>query len=700
MSLHHRCLENEDDLDEDAILESLSQEQLKALAGELQRLEDGSLETTESNSDNKWSEEEKDSSEEEEESQKGDDAEEEDEEEDEETLLAELSQEQLQQLEQELEELSPESSLPIGQRQRDHSSREPEAGFNRYALREFLQREQHILEAERVPAVLLNGQYKVQDRKEVCAVKEEQAPEELEEVQQEKQEEKQEEEEEDLNKTWQNKKITHIPIQVETKINGVDLGSDVTTEGQNDEEHTKTVNEILQEKKEEETSSYDKDQEVLEDHEKFDNDCDDDNNIAEEMKATELCATTEKMEGGGERPTTPQETSMKTKELHNEFKEETGSIEGKRMNHCPDSERKTEFKDSEVAEDINASGGEENKMKKMKGKLIGKIGNLPKMPFALPGLLSGNPTIVEDALRSVKKNDPSLTDINLNNIEKITSPVLVDFAEALKRNKHVRKFSITNTHADDSVAFALANMIRENRSLTHLNLDSNFISSRGTVALVRCLQFNETLTELRFHNQRHMLGMKAEMEISRLLKFNYTLLKLGYHFELPGPRMVAANILTRNLDRQRQLRRVEQQRQEQEERCLGFQTSCSDIQAGATPPQDFSPEIQRRAGEVMYQQGNESLGSQSPARPSSPAQQKKAFIDINAAMKASEAATARQKPKVSEARWLRNENDFRHVLQPLSKRKVKQNEVPKNTCLHEELMSAIHSSNVTMLRPV
>ncbi|MGH0188836.1 UNVERIFIED_CONTAM: hypothetical protein FKN15_031591 [Acipenser sinensis] len=78
----------------------------------------------------------------------------------------------------------------------------------------------------------------------------------------------------------------------------------------------------------------------------------------------------------------------------------------------------------------------------------------------------------------------------------------------------------------------------------------------------RCLQFNETLTELRFHNQRHMLGHHAEMEVSRLLKANNTLLKMGYHFELPGPRMVVTNLLTRNLDKQRQ-KRMEEQKQQQ-----------------------------------------------------------------------------------------------------------------------------------------
>lgn len=178
---------------------------------------------------------------------------------------------------------------------------------------------------------------------------------------------------------------------------------------------------------------------------------------------------------------------------------------------------------------------------------------------------SGNETNLETTLDKIHNNNPSVTDVNLNNIENIPKVMLLDYVNALKKNRHVKTFSIANTGADENVAFALANMLRENRSITTLNIESNFITGKGIVAIIRCLQFNETLTELRFHNQRHMLGHHAEMEVSRLLKANNTLLKMGYHFELPGPRMVVTNLLTRNLDRQRQQRMEEQKLQQMKE---------------------------------------------------------------------------------------------------------------------------------------
>ncbi|XP_044111178.1 leiomodin-3 [Neovison vison] len=178
---------------------------------------------------------------------------------------------------------------------------------------------------------------------------------------------------------------------------------------------------------------------------------------------------------------------------------------------------------------------------------------------------SGNQTDLDGSLRRVRQNDPDMKELNLNNIENIPKEMLLDFVNAMKKNKHIKTFSLANVGADENVAFALANMLRENRSITTLNIESNFITGKGIVAIMRCLQFNETLTELRFHNQRHMLGHHAEMEISRLLKANTTLLKVGYHFELPGPRMVVTNLLTRNQDKQRQKRQEEQKQQQLKE---------------------------------------------------------------------------------------------------------------------------------------
>ncbi|XP_028728808.1 leiomodin-2 [Peromyscus leucopus] len=174
----------------------------------------------------------------------------------------------------------------------------------------------------------------------------------------------------------------------------------------------------------------------------------------------------------------------------------------------------------------------------------------------------GNPTVIEDALEKIKNNDPDTTEVNLNNIENITTPTLSRFADALKENTVVKSFSLANTHADDAAAIAIAEMLKVNEHITSVNVESNFITGKGILAIMRALQHNTVLTELRFHNQRHIMGSQVEMEIVKLLKENTTLLRLGYHFELPGPRMSMTSILTRNMDKQRQKRMQEQKQQE------------------------------------------------------------------------------------------------------------------------------------------
>ncbi|OBS71548.1 hypothetical protein A6R68_13875, partial [Neotoma lepida] len=161
----------------------------------------------------------------------------------------------------------------------------------------------------------------------------------------------------------------------------------------------------------------------------------------------------------------------------------------------------------------------------------------------------GNPTVIEDALEKIKNNDPDTTEVNLNNIENITTQTLSRFADALKENTVVKTFSLANTHADDAAAIAIAEMLKVNEHITSVNVESNFITGKGILAIMRALQHNTVLTELRFHNQRHIMGSQVEMEIVKLLKENTTLLRLGYHFELPGPRMsmTKKKLITRNI---------------------------------------------------------------------------------------------------------------------------------------------------------
>ncbi|KAM5235614.1 tropomodulin-2 isoform 2-T2 [Ctenodactylus gundi] len=134
-----------------------------------------------------------------------------------------------------------------------------------------------------------------------------------------------------------------------------------------------------------------------------------------------------------------------------------------------------------------------------------------------------NPTNVEVSLRQIKANDPGLQEVNLNNIK------------------------------------ALADMLRVNRTLKSLNVESNFITGAGVLALVEALKENDTLTEIKIDNQRQQLGTAVEMEIAQMLEENSKILKFGYQFTKQGPRTRVAAAITKNNDLVRK-KRVEGER--------------------------------------------------------------------------------------------------------------------------------------------
>uniref|UniRef100_A0A8C7EHJ4 Tropomodulin-2 n=1 Tax=Nothoprocta perdicaria TaxID=30464 RepID=A0A8C7EHJ4_NOTPE len=162
-----------------------------------------------------------------------------------------------------------------------------------------------------------------------------------------------------------------------------------------------------------------------------------------------------------------------------------------------------------------------------------------------------NPTNVEASLQRIKANDPSLIEVNLNNIKNIPIPTLKEFAKALESNTHVKTFSLAATRSNDPVAIAFADMLKVNKTLKSLNVESNFITGTGILALIDALKENESLTEIKIDNQRQQLGTAVEMEIAKMLEENSRILKFGYQFTKQGPRTRVAAAITKNNDLER-----------------------------------------------------------------------------------------------------------------------------------------------------
>ncbi|KAF4078336.1 hypothetical protein AMELA_G00198100 [Ameiurus melas] len=410
---------------------------------------------------------------------------------DEDVILAGLTAEELKQLQNEMEVIAPDERVPVGMRQKDQTDKPPTGSFDHRSLVDYLYWEREskrLLEEERIPTTLLPSQKKMAEELKNI-VKED------------------------------NKNIVYEEIGKDAEI----------------ADCKELIEEVIEEVKDKVV-----DVEVGENDQK-----------KQPIK------------------TEPQENSIimfANSQPALNFSDSQKEGETQRAELNEDESKVAKMKQTDQTQCKPDPSAYENWVPKKEERVISKL-KIPKLAHG-DGLIkktarpSGNDTNLESTLDKIRNHNSYITEINLNNIENIPKEMLLDYIEALKKNKHVKTFSIANTGADENVAFSLANMLRENRSITTLNIESNFITGKGIIAIMRCLQFNETLTELRFHNQRHMLGHHAEMEVARLLKANNTLLKVGYHFELPGPRMVVTNLLTRNLDRQRQQRKEEQRLQQ------------------------------------------------------------------------------------------------------------------------------------------
>ncbi|XP_003474886.1 leiomodin-1 [Cavia porcellus] len=463
------------------------------------------------------------------------------------SLLSTLSPEEMEELEKELDVVDPDGSIPVGLRQRNQTDKQSTGQYNREAMLNFceketkklIQREMSVDESKQVEtqADAKNGEDRGRDaskkalgpRQDSDLAKEPKRgnlkktfPKDREEADGKRGEKPKEE-----------KVIRGIDKgRVRAAVDKKETGKDVRGE-----ERTAAT------RREEEKKGSDRNTGLSRDKDKQ----------REEVVKKEDVEKV-KRDGGSTDVTRREEERLKKAGGDTDRKKEAeGTKRGTGDKDTKKQEEKAKKEEKEVEEDSKTKAAE-----KQSPGATGQAAEGPAKPEE-----EAAPSIFDEPLEKVKNNDPEMTEVNVNNSDCITNEILVRFTEALEFNTVVKVFALANTRADDHVAFAIAIMLKANKTITSLNLDSNHITGKGILAIFRALLQNNTLTELRFHNQRHICGGKTEMEIAKLLKENTTLLKLGYHFELAGPRMTVTNLLSRNMDRQRQ-KRLQEQRQAQE----------------------------------------------------------------------------------------------------------------------------------------
>lgn len=533
---------------------------------------------------------------------------------DEDEILANLSPEELKELQSEMDVMAPDPHLPVGMIQKDQTDKPPTGNFDHRSLVDYMywqKASRRMLEDERVPVTFVQSEGNTQEQRE------------------------------------RDRSNKNVPQFLREKLN----------------------NEIAAIRKESKSNNDSEDEEDEDDASEGDED-----DGGED-------------DGEGNDDKTEREQEMKAKQ---------------RIRNCESNcQQETTEAVKEQADQPEAQEKSEKKISKLDPKKLALDTSFLKVS-ARP---SGNQTDLDGSLRRARQNDPDMKELNLNNIENIPREMLLDFVNAMKKNKHIKTFSLANVGADESVAFALANMLRENRSITTLNIESNFITGRGIVAIMRCLQFNETLVELRFHNQRHMLGHQAEMEISRLLKANHTLLKMGYHFELPGPRMVVTNLLTRNQDKQRQKRQEEQKQQQLKEQRkliamlengLGLPPGMWEMLGGPMPDSRMREFLQQPPQPPSTQLAPFSLRNELMTKPSQSPQYK---TDPDS-FRGVKLKRIQRKSRMPEAREQPEKTNLKDVIRTL--KPVPRNRPPPLVEItpRDQLLNDIRHSNIAYLKPV
>jgi len=97
-------------------------------------------------------------------------------------------------------------------------------------------------------------------------------------------------------------------------------------------------------------------------------------------------------------------------------------------------------------------------------------------------------------LRSIKSNDPTLTEVLLDNRELAAMHEIEELFDALARNSIVKKVSLCNNGIDDSLAAALSLALVDNTCINEIFLSDNEITSEGCEYLLGTLDSNTTVS--------------------------------------------------------------------------------------------------------------------------------------------------------------------------------------------------------------
>lgn len=103
---------------------------------------------------------------------------------------------------------------------------------------------------------------------------------------------------------------------------------------------------------------------------------------------------------------------------------------------------------------------------------------------------------VGQVMKRVRNNDETLTELNLSSMGVGTRPDALTMFDTLAGNSYIKIVDLSQNDIDDDCVSSISLALFKNRSITHLNLADNAISSEGAEYLIGTLNTNTTLIEI------------------------------------------------------------------------------------------------------------------------------------------------------------------------------------------------------------
>ncbi|XP_023342622.1 tropomodulin-3 [Eurytemora carolleeae] len=144
-----------------------------------------------------------------------------------------------------------------------------------------------------------------------------------------------------------------------------------------------------------------------------------------------------------------------------------------------------------------------------------------------------NDTNIDEVIKKAQENDCELMEINLNNIKHISKQKWETLFNVLKDNNTVEAVSAANCDLNDSIVKMLCDCLESNSTIKQLNLESNSVTGKMVLDIIKSTANTKGLEELKIANQYNnmYLGSAIEYALAEMIPKYPHLVKLGVRLE-------------------------------------------------------------------------------------------------------------------------------------------------------------------------